>query len=78
MEDGLNQRLQKWLENIASTEDEELDCAALGEVLEQIIAIASRGEDIRVALPAVAVHLDHCPECGEMYEELVLLSQEKP
>jgi hypothetical protein len=45
-------------------------------MLEKIMRVAESGKDIRGVLPAVAVHLDHCPECGEMYETLVLLSQE--
>ena len=79
MEQGPDkQRLQQWFESIASTEEEEVDCAALEEALETIVVIASSGEDIRNVLPAIAVHLDHCPECGEIYETLVVLARENP
>ena len=70
------QRLQRWLADIASTEAEEIDCEDLEEMLETIVAVGAGGEDIRTVLPAVAVHLDHCPECGEWYEALVALSRE--
>ena len=66
------QRLQKWLEDVASTQDDEVDCDALSAALEQIVAIAEAGEDIRDLMPAVAVHLDHCPECGEWWYEVLI------
>ena len=70
------ERLQKWLADIVSTENVEVDCDALEAVLEQIVAVAEAGGDIRAILPAIAVHLDHCPECSEWYEALVAYTRE--
>ena len=67
-------RISKWLSDIASTEDVEIDCDTLDEMLETIVAAAERGAEIRVILPQVAVHLDHCPECGGWYQVLVDLA----
>jgi hypothetical protein len=77
MEAGFDRAsLQKWLRDIVSTEDRELVCEDLDRMLETIVAIGARGEDIRAILPDVAVHLDHCPECGEVYETLVALARD--
>lgn len=69
------QRLQKWLEEIASTEDEELDCNDLEAVIERVVAVGESGEDISELLPAIAVHLDHCPECTDWYDALVAFAR---
>jgi hypothetical protein len=77
MQSGFDrERLQKWLSDIASTEEEEVDCEALEAILETVVAIAESGQDIRVILPDIAVHMDHCPECSECYETLVALARE--
>jgi hypothetical protein len=69
-------RLQKWLSDIVSTEPDEVDCNVLAIMIETIVAIGSEGKDIRTALPIIAVHLDHCPECGEWYDTIVAMSRE--
>ena len=69
------ERLRKWLADIASTEDEEVDCQALEDVLESVVATAESGQSIGELLPDLAVHMAHCPECAECYETLVTLAQ---
>jgi predicted anti-sigma-YlaC factor YlaD len=68
-------RLSEWLQSIATTQDDEVDCDALVEVAEQLIAAGTRGDDLRVVLPHLALHLDHCPECREWYDTIVELSR---
>lgn len=69
-------RLRKWLDEIASTQEHEIDCVALEQAIERLVFIADRGEDIRAFLPEVAVHLEHCPECGGWYETLVEIARD--
>ena len=69
-------RLRKWLSEIVSTEEEEIDCDALDRILEQLVAAAARGENIRAILPDVALHIDHCPECSDVYDTLKALAAE--
>jgi hypothetical protein len=69
-------RLNEWLRSIASTEDDEVDCDALVEAAEQLMQAGTRGADLRVVLPHLAVHLEHCPECREWYDTIVELSRE--
>jgi hypothetical protein len=70
------ERLEKWLSDIAGTEDAEVDCNTLDEMLERVVAIGSRGDDIRSVLPQVALHLEHCPDCSEWYDALIALARE--
>ena len=70
------ERLRNWLIEIAGTQPEEIDCDALAQVLESLVAIAESGEDIASVLPDVAVHLSHCPECRDWFETLRAFSPE--
>jgi hypothetical protein len=69
-------RLSEWLRSIATTEDDEMDCDAIIEAAESLIASAARGDDVRIVLPDLALHLDHCPDCREFYETLVAFSHD--
>jgi hypothetical protein len=71
-------RLSDWLRSIATTEDHEVDCDALAEAAERLLAAGTRGNDLRAVLPDLAVHLEHCPDCREWYETLLALSREDP
>jgi hypothetical protein len=70
------QRLSKWLRDIASTEEDEIDCDTLVDMLETVAAAGAESDDIRAILPEVALHLEHCPDCSEWYETLVALVRE--
>ena len=69
-------RLSEWLEDIATTADDEIDCDALASMFMTVIEASARGEDVRDTLPHVALHLDHCPDCREFYETLVELTKQ--
>jgi hypothetical protein len=69
-------RLSEWLRSIATTEDDEVDCDALAAAAEQLIAAGIRGEDLRAVLPALALHLEHCPDCRELYETAIAFGRE--
>jgi hypothetical protein len=69
-------RVSEWLRSIATTEDEEVDCDALFQAVEALVAAGTRGSDLRVALPQLALHLEHCPDCRDWYETLVAFSSE--
>jgi hypothetical protein len=69
-------RVSEWLRSIATTEDEEIDCDALFQAGEALVAAATGGADLRAALPELALHLEHCPDCREWYETLIAFSRE--
>lgn len=57
-------------EMIAGTEDIELTCDEVYELLDQFTEMAVRGEDVVHLMPLVHRHLEMCPECREEYEAL--------
>jgi hypothetical protein len=69
-------RLRDWLHSIATTEDDEVDCDALAAAAERLVAIGTRGDDLRAVLTDLALHLDHCPDCREWREMLMAFSRE--
>ena len=71
-------RLGEWLRSIATTEDDEVDCDAIAEAAERLVAAGAGDDDLRAVLPDLAVHLEHCPDCREWYETLLALSREDP
>lgn len=72
-----NKRVGEWLATVTTTEDEEIDCDALGAVIEKVVEAAAGGEDVRALLPEIALHLDHCPDCRDWYETLLSLARER-
>jgi hypothetical protein len=69
------QRLSEWLRTIATTEEVEVDCDALMQAAESLVATGTRGDDLRAVLPHLALHLDHCPDCREWYDTLIAFAQ---
>jgi len=69
-------QLDRWLRSIATTEEREIDCDSLFEVMDRVVELAQAGEDIRRLLPEIALHLDHCPDCRDLYESLESLAGE--
>lgn len=63
-------RLDRWLKAVATTEDEELDCDALFEIMDKVVEMAASGQDVRSLLPGIALHLDHCLDCRDQYDTL--------
>ncbi len=69
-------RLNRWLQAVATTEDEELDCDSVFELMDKAVELAASGQDVRSLLPGIAVHLDHCPDCRDQYETLTAFWEE--
>jgi hypothetical protein len=68
--------LSEWLRDIATTEDDEIDCREAVEAIAAAVELAAAGHDIRSLLPNIAVHLDHCLNCRELFDALVALANE--
>lgn len=49
-------------------------CEESLEVLDLVVEAELSGRPVAEAFPAVAVHLDSCPDCGEDYEGLRALA----
>lgn len=61
---------EKMLHMIENTQEVELSCDDVHELLDQYTEMAIRGEDVAGLLPLVHYHLDMCPDCREEYEAL--------
>lgn len=72
----MNVMLERWLKAIAMTEDDEMDCDSLFEVMDKAAELAKSGKDVRVLLPQIGVHVDRCPDCREIYDSLEALAKE--
>ncbi|GIV64409.1 MAG: hypothetical protein AB1457_07475 [Chloroflexota bacterium] len=57
-------------EMIAATQEVELTCDEVFELLDQFTELAVQGEDVAHLMPLVHRHLEMCPECREEYETL--------
>jgi len=71
-------RLNQWLQAVATTEDEELDCDSLFEIIDKVVEMAASGQDVRSLLPGIALHLDHCPDCRDQYDALTAFWEAAP
>jgi len=57
-------------EMIAATQEVELTCDEVFDLLDQFTELAVQGEDVAHLMPLVHRHLEMCPECREEYETL--------
>jgi hypothetical protein len=67
-------RLRWWLSVFETTQPEELDCDTVFEAIDVVVEAAVRGEAVQALFPAIALHLQHCPSCQDLYESLVALT----
>ncbi|MGD8603942.1 MAG: hypothetical protein PVF49_05135 [Anaerolineales bacterium] len=65
--------IQKLLDKIARTRDDEIDCQEVFELLDIYAEAAAQGQDAGAMLPLVKHHLEMCVECLEEYQALLLI-----
>ncbi len=63
--------LKKLLQMIGYTEETEVSCDEVEQILDQFAELVQRGEDVKEVMPLVKNHVDMCPECREEYEALL-------
>ena len=63
--------IQKFLHMVETTEEEELSCDEVFELLDQYVELAGNENDAASLLPLVKKHLDRCRDCHEEYEALI-------
>lgn len=61
-------QLERLLQLVARTKDEELDCTACFELLPLYVDLEVSGQTPDVALPLFRGHLEQCAVCREEYE----------
>lgn len=67
--------LSKLLQMVANTDEVEISCDELFELLDRYVEVEVSGEDAAVLLPLVKKHLDRCMDCHEEYEALLRILQ---
>jgi hypothetical protein len=63
--------VQNLLEDLSRTQEEEIDCDAVFDVLDVYAEAKTRGEDPSEFLPLVQQHFEICPCCREELEALL-------
>ncbi|MFQ5922154.1 MAG: hypothetical protein ACE5M4_04865 [Anaerolineales bacterium] len=70
--------MRKLMQQIARTQQRELDCGEVFVVLDLYTeAIIAGEQDVREQFALVVQHLDLCPDCVEEYEALLSVLQTK-
>jgi predicted anti-sigma-YlaC factor YlaD len=59
------------LNMLAMTENHEITCDDVSDVLAEFAELSQQGEDITEMMPLVEKHLHMCPDCIEEYEALM-------
>jgi len=68
---------EKMLRMIEHTQEEELSCDEVFELLDVYAEMAARGEDVRELFPLVEHHLEMCPDCREEYEAVMRILEKR-
>ena len=63
-------RLERWLQGIFSTEEDEISCSECFDLVSHFVEVELSGEDAAARMPRLKQHLDQCPACHEEYEIL--------
>jgi hypothetical protein len=63
--------MSKLLQMVENTDEVEIACDEVFEILDQYVELEMRGADVAALLPLVKKHLDKCRDCHEEYEALV-------
>ena len=68
---GSSNIMASLINKLAITEEYEISCDDVHEILDQFTELEMRGEDVPILMPLVQKHLDLCPDCGEEHEVLL-------
>lgn len=63
-------RLEKWLQAIHDTQDEEISCSECFDLVSAYVELEVSGKEPAARLPQVKQHLQQCAACHEEYEAL--------
>ncbi len=69
--------MRKLIEQIARTQERELDCGEVFAVLDEYTEAIVAGHNVEEQFALVMQHLELCPDCLEEYEALLSVLQTK-
>ena len=70
--------LKAMLRKIARTQEIELTCGEVLDLLDQYTEMAMKGNDVAILMPLVKQHLEMCPDCREEFEALLRVLKNSP
>jgi hypothetical protein len=70
--------LQIMLRKIGQTQENELTCGEVFDLLDQYAEMAAKAEDVTKLMPLVKQHLEMCADCREEFEALLKVLQSSP
>ena len=73
--DPKQELVQGMMQALEMTEEKELACAEVFEVIDQYAEAMLRGDDVQKLQPLVHHHLQMCHECKEEFEMLLEMMQ---
>ena len=63
-------RFERWLQNIHTTQEEEISCSECFDFVSHFVEVELAGEDATAKMPQLKQHLDQCAACRQEYESL--------
>jgi len=63
--------MEKLLNKLAITEEQEISCDDVHEILDQFAEMELRGENVSALMPLIQRHLDLCPDCHDEHDALI-------
>ena len=69
--EGSEKMIENLLKRLAITEENEISCDDVHELLDEFTELKMREADVRHLMPLVHHHLQLCPDCTEEHELLL-------
>lgn len=69
------EQFKKLMHMIENTQDIELSCDDVYQLLDQYTEVVAQGDDAQELMPLVEYHIDICPDCREEFEALLRILQ---
>jgi len=70
--------LQKLIRMLENTQEVELSCEDVYQILDQYAELVYRKEDSAELMPLVEHHIELCPDCREEFETLLRILEASP
>jgi len=68
---GSENTMENLLNKLALTEENEISCDDVHELLDEFTELKKRGEDVQNLMPLVHQHLQLCADCSEEHDLLL-------
>lgn len=70
--------LKKFIQMLEKTQEVELSCEEVYQILDQYTELVYRQEDSAELIPLVEHHIEICPDCREEFEALLRILEASP